>query len=220
MSSVGFGYRWDAYERWSVWLQVWLPWACGSWLQLGSLGAMSCLYVIKYRCYSLQLNLLLSLSCYKLTYHYFSYTCWVATISLLTVVVTLLRSWRWDELLWWRFPLEVCVALDRLPVGLVCSAAARWESRYSLLCKDNISCNNVYIIKTLVFCIHILAVCMTTWSWAYIWWASGFGLKTWCDNSLLTLSNFLCQYYGQIYVFISFLNFSWPNFNIIVIIML
>jgi hypothetical protein len=22
MSSVGFGYRWDAYERWSVWLQV------------------------------------------------------------------------------------------------------------------------------------------------------------------------------------------------------
>jgi hypothetical protein len=36
------------------------------------------------------------------------------------------------------------------------------ESRYSLLCKDSISCNNVYIIKTLVFCIHILAVCMTT----------------------------------------------------------
>jgi hypothetical protein len=22
VSSVGFGYRWDAYERWSVWLQV------------------------------------------------------------------------------------------------------------------------------------------------------------------------------------------------------
>jgi hypothetical protein len=67
-------------------------------------------------------------------------------------------------------------------MGLVCSTAARWESRYSLLCKDNISCNNVYIIKTLVFCIHILAICMTTWSWAYIRWASGFGLKTGCDN--------------------------------------
>jgi hypothetical protein len=39
---------------------------------LGNLGAMSCLNVIKYRCYSLQLNLLLSLSCYKPTYHYFS----------------------------------------------------------------------------------------------------------------------------------------------------
>jgi hypothetical protein len=22
VSSVSFGYRWDAYERWSVWLQV------------------------------------------------------------------------------------------------------------------------------------------------------------------------------------------------------
>jgi hypothetical protein len=32
----------------------------------------------------------------------------------------------------------------------------------SILCKDNISCNNVYIIKTLVFCVYILAVCMTT----------------------------------------------------------
>jgi hypothetical protein len=35
--------------------------------------------------------------------------------------------------------------------GLVCSAAARRESRYSLLYKDNISYNNIYIIKTLVF---------------------------------------------------------------------
>jgi hypothetical protein len=48
------------------------------------------------------------------------------------------------------------------PVEWVCSTAVRRESRYSLLCKDNIPCNNVYIIKTLVFCIHILAVCMTT----------------------------------------------------------
>ncbi len=141
---------------------------------LGNLDAVSCLDVIKYRCFSLQLNLLLSLSCYKLTYHYFSYTCWVATISLLTLAVTLLRSWRWDELLRWRFLLEACVTPGRLPVGLVCSAAARWDSRYSLLCKDNISCNNVYIIKTLVFCVHILIICMITWSWAYIWWASGF----------------------------------------------
>jgi hypothetical protein len=108
--------------------------------------------------------------------------CWVAAISLLTLAVTLLRSWRWDELLWWRFLLEAYVAPGRLSVGLVCSAAARWESRYSLLCKDNISCNNVYIIKTLIFCIHILVVCITTWSWAYIWWASGFGLKTGCDT--------------------------------------
>jgi hypothetical protein len=30
------------------------------------------------------------------------------------------------------------------------------------ICKDNILCNNVYKIKTLVFYIHILAVCMTT----------------------------------------------------------
>jgi hypothetical protein len=129
-------------------------------------------------------NLLLSLSCYKLTYHYFSYTWWVATISLLTLAVTLLRSWRWDERLWWWFLLEACIAPDWLPVGWVCSTAARRESRYSLLCKDNISCNNVYIIKTLVFCIHILAICMTTWSWAYIRWAYGFGLKTGCGREL------------------------------------
>jgi hypothetical protein len=61
-----------------------------------------------------------------------------------------------------RLLLEACVALDRLPVELVCFVAARRESRFSLLCKDNISCNNIYIIKILVFCIHILAVCMTT----------------------------------------------------------
>jgi hypothetical protein len=166
VSSVGFGYMWDVCECWSVWLHVWLLWACGPWLQLDNLGVDSCLDVIKPRCYSLQLNLLLSLSCYKLTYHYFSYTCWVATISLLTPAVTLLRSWRWDELLWWRFILEACIAPTRLPVGLVCSAAAQRESRYSLLCKDNFPCNNVYIIKTLVFCVYILVVCMTTWSWA------------------------------------------------------
>jgi hypothetical protein len=39
------------------------------------------------------------------------------------------------------------------------------------------------IIKTLVFCAYILVICMTTWSWAYVWWASGFGLKTGCDNN-------------------------------------
>jgi hypothetical protein len=120
-------------------------------------------------------------------YYDFPFTCWVATISLLTLAVTLLRSWRWDELLWWRLLLEACVAPGRLPVGLVCSAAARWESRFSLLCKDNILCTNVYIIKTLVFCIHILVVCMITLSWAYIWWASGFGLKIRCDRSLSCL---------------------------------
>jgi hypothetical protein len=47
-------------------------------------------------------------------------------------------------------------------------------------CNNNILYNKVYIIKTLVFCIHILTVCMTTWSWAYIRWASGFDLKTEC----------------------------------------
>jgi hypothetical protein len=137
-------------------------------------------------CYSLQLNLLLSLSCYKLAYYYFSYTCWVATISLLTLAVTLLKRWWWDEWLWWRFLLEACIAPGRLPVGWVCSAAARRESWYSLLYKGNISCNNVYIIKTLVLCIHILAVCMTTSSWAYIQWVSGFGLKTGYDTNYVT----------------------------------
>jgi hypothetical protein len=36
------------------------------------------------------------------------------------------------------------------------------ETRYGFLCKDNISCNNVYIIKILIFYIYILTVCMTT----------------------------------------------------------
>jgi hypothetical protein len=98
----------------------------------------------------------------------------------------LLRGWRYNELLWRRLLLEACVAPGRFPVELVCSAGAQRESRYSLLCKDNISCNNIYLIKTLVFCIHILDVCMTTWSWAYIRWASGFGLKTGCDTERAT----------------------------------
>jgi hypothetical protein len=34
----------------------------------------------------------------------------------------------------------------------------------------------------LVFCTYILAICMTTWSWAYVWWPSGFDLKTGCDT--------------------------------------
>jgi hypothetical protein len=133
----------------------------------------------------LQLNLLLNLCCYKLAYHYFSYTCWVATICLLTLAVMLLRRQRWDELLWWRFLLEVCVAPGWLPVRLVCSAVVRQESRSSLLCKDNISCNKVYILKTLVLCIHLLVICMTTWSWAYIRWASDFDFKTGCDTFFL-----------------------------------
>jgi hypothetical protein len=48
-----------------------------------------------------------------------------------------------------------------LLVGLACSVASRQESRYSLMCKDNIPSNKVHIIKILVFCIRILAVCMT-----------------------------------------------------------
>jgi hypothetical protein len=154
VSSVSFGYRWDVCElcwfwlqvrcMWalSVWLQEWLLWACSPLLQLGDLHAESCLYVITSRCYSLQLNLLLSLSCYKLACHYFYYTCWVATISLLTLVVMLLKRWRWDGLSWWRIILEACVAPSRLNVGLVCFDIARRESRPSPLCKDN-----NYVIK-------------------------------------------------------------------------
>jgi hypothetical protein len=40
--------------------------------------------------------------------------------------------------------------------------AAERECRPSLLVKTIFSCNTVYIIKTLVFCVHILVVCMTT----------------------------------------------------------
>jgi hypothetical protein len=36
------------------------------------------------------------------------------------------------------------------------------ETVDSFLCKDNISCNKTYIIKTLIFCVHILPVFMTT----------------------------------------------------------
>jgi hypothetical protein len=56
---------------------------------------------------------------------------------------------------------SIGLATGGMPMGLVCSTAARRESRYSLLCKDNILYNKVYIIKALVFCVHILAVCMT-----------------------------------------------------------
>jgi hypothetical protein len=38
-------------------------------------------------------------------------------------------------------------------------------------------CNKIQYNKTLVFSVYILAVCMTTWSWAYKRWTSGFGLK-------------------------------------------
>jgi hypothetical protein len=104
--------------------------------------------------------MLLSLSCYKLAYHYSSYTCWIAIISLLILTVTLLRSWRWDERLRWRFLLEACVASIDWLWGLVCSAAARWESRYCLLCKDNVPCNNVCIIK---YWFSVFTF------WSYVW---------------------------------------------------
>jgi hypothetical protein len=139
--------RWDACELcwfwllvgclWllSVWLQEWLVWACGPWLQSDNLGAESCLDVIKSRCYSLQLNLLLSLSCYKLACHYFSYTCLVATISLLTLVVPLLRIRRWDGLQEMKISSRGLCCPGRLHVGMVCSNVARRESRPSLLVK-------------------------------------------------------------------------------------
>jgi hypothetical protein len=56
--------------------------------------------------------MLLCLSCYKLAYHCFSYICGVATISLLTLAVPLLRRWR---ILWGRLLLGVR-APGHLPV--------------------------------------------------------------------------------------------------------
>jgi hypothetical protein len=79
-----FGYRWDACELCCFWLQVGCmstlvslatgvtPVSSRALITVGKLGAWSCLDVIKSRCFSLQLNLLLSLSCYNPTYHYFS----------------------------------------------------------------------------------------------------------------------------------------------------
>jgi hypothetical protein len=90
----------------------------------------------------------------------FPFTYWGATISLLTLAVTLLRSWRWDGLIWWSLLLEVCVAPGRLPVGLACSVAARRESQCSLLCKDNI-----HVIK-FIYLRHWFFVFTF---WLYVW---------------------------------------------------
>jgi hypothetical protein len=62
--SVGqFGYRCDSCE---------LVAHGYSWKTMVQFHAY---YLSRSRCYSLQLNLLLSLSCYKVACHYFSYTC-------------------------------------------------------------------------------------------------------------------------------------------------
>jgi hypothetical protein len=64
--------------------------------------------------------MLLSLFYYKLTCHYFSYTCWVATINLLTFAIMLLRRWR----VRWRLLLVVRASPLCLPSLL--SAAPSW----------------------------------------------------------------------------------------------
>jgi hypothetical protein len=46
-----------------------------------------------------------------------------------------------------------------------------------------IICNKIRYNKVIGFCVYILAVCMTTRFWAYIQWASCFGLKIRCDRS-------------------------------------
>jgi hypothetical protein len=43
------------------------------------------------------------------------------------------------------------------------------ESTYSSY-KDNILCNKIYIIKSLIFCVYILIICITIWSWIFIRW--------------------------------------------------
>jgi hypothetical protein len=59
-----------------------------------------------------------------------------------------------------RFLLEACVAPGRLPVGLACSAAARRECKYSLLCKDNV-CVIKFIYLRYWFFVFTF--------WPYVW---------------------------------------------------
>jgi hypothetical protein len=59
-----------------------------------------------------------------------------------------------------RFLLEAYVAPGRLPVGLACSAAARRECKYSLLCKDNV-CVIKFIYLRYWFFVFTF--------WPYVW---------------------------------------------------
>jgi hypothetical protein len=92
---------------------------------------------------------------------FFTFTCWVATLCLRTLAITLLRRWRWDELLQWRFLLEACVAPSRLPVGLACFAVAHRESRPSLLVKT------IFHVITFILHRHWFFSVFTFWS--YVW---------------------------------------------------
>jgi hypothetical protein len=107
---------------------------------------------------------------------FISYTCWVLYVLTLVIFfacccyVLLLRRW---GVCGWRFILGV-----RNPRSTACGKMGSIP-----LFSPFWTCNKFFfvirydIIKTLVFCAYILTVCMTTWSWTYIRWASGFGLK-------------------------------------------
>jgi hypothetical protein len=112
---------------------------------------------------------------------FISYTCWVlyvltlAIFSVYCYYALLLRRW---GVRWWRLLLGVqnprssaCGKMVSIPLF-----SPFWTCNKFFLIRYD-------IIKTFVFCAYILAICMTTWSWAYIWGASGFGLKTGCDRS-------------------------------------
>jgi hypothetical protein len=121
---------------------------------------------------------------------FISYTCWVIYVLTLAIFfvyccyVLLLRRW---EVRWWRLLLDV-----QKPRSTVCGKMGSIP-----LFSHFWTCNKFFlirydIIKTLVFCVYILTVCMITWSWTYIRWASGFDLKNRVWQLLRWQINLLC----------------------------
>jgi hypothetical protein len=76
-------------------------------------------------------------------------------------------------------------SLEFLPLNYLWGAAFPRELYFSLGCNKTI----YYYNKRTPICdtgfiwnVVILAVCVKSWSWAHIWWASSFGHKTGCDS--------------------------------------
>jgi hypothetical protein len=124
------------------------------------------------RCFLCKQTMLLSLFCYKFACHYFSYACRVATISIPTLDVTLLRRrrvLRWRLLLGvWaprHLPVMWCFVPLLRPLGLVirfCNKT-RCKKHWLYYLFHYLS---LYVWKLILA--HI-KVCIQFWPWNWVW---------------------------------------------------
>jgi hypothetical protein len=114
---------------------------------------------------------------------FYSWTCWVPTISVLNLDIfpcysnLLLRRWIWRILRWWVLGL-CCLGCFHVDYGAFrCSAFVR----VVLIFEDIIYVILILYSWHLAICEHFLSVVWNKWSWEHMRWVFGFVCKIGSD---------------------------------------